>query len=192
MKIVKLLSIILGSALLGSCSFTPESIQLNPQLQTSQSNIGAGKTVAVRIIDDRADTSLGGRASQYGPAAKISLASDLSSTVEKGIEFGLQKQGFKTTSYSDSAQRRLIVRITALQYQTNSGFWAGHVTVSGTLDAVGYNGSRRYEQVYRGQDIHSVEITPSSTSDSQHVNSAVSSMINNLINDKALMRFLAK
>lgn len=65
------------TTLLTGCAFTPEAVKLNPNVNVEKQNIGHGKMVAVNVLDVRKSTSLGGRASGYGPAANISLADNL-------------------------------------------------------------------------------------------------------------------
>jgi uncharacterized lipoprotein len=192
MKLFKLLSVSILALMLGACAFVPESVHVNPTLSTKKSNIGHGKKVAVRVVDARSDTTLGGRASGYGPAAKISLANKLGKAVKKTIYRGLRTKGFRPVPYYDGSRRKLVVRITGLQYKTRTGFWVGHVSVTGAIDANANVAGRSFERVYRAKANEGIMFTPSERSDVKHINAAISLMINKLINDKQLMHFLAR
>ena len=108
-KIIKLLLVAINLMMLSACALTPESVKLNPQINVASNNIGHGKKVAVRVIDARPEQTLGGRATAYGPAAKIKLANDIKKVVRSTVTQGLKKYNFTPTPYNHSISS---VRIT--------------------------------------------------------------------------------
>lgn len=177
--------------LLTACAFQSESIALKPQVNVSATQIGMGKSIAVEVVDVRNDTSLGGRASGYGPAANISLADDIVKVVKTEVSQGLMKKGFKVVA-DENNPRKLIVRIVGLQYQQRTGFWAISIIVTSSLEAVAQNNGKNYQQMYRSRVEHQVLVTPTSGADTGYVNAAISDLLNKLLNDEQLLIFLAK
>ncbi len=188
----KVVIIFISVAVLGGCALVPESVKLNPTINVPHSHIGKGQVVAVNVIDARPATALGGRASGYGPAAKISLATSLVSTVKATVERGLIANGFKIAAPAQSAASNLTIRIIALQYKSRAGFFTGHIDISSTLEGSAKNQSRTYDKVYRYNSSNDAFFTPTAGRDSKNINAALSVTINKLLADKSLMSFLAK
>ncbi len=178
--------------MLSACAFVSESVPLKPQVNVQPTLSGDGKIIALNIIDARPDSALGGRVTAYGPAAKISLENDLISVVRLEVTKGLAKNGFKVVPYTDNATRKLVVRIIALQYQQRTGFWAGTVIVTSTLEGSANNKGQTYENTYRTEDEHTVVFTPSADTDIKNINSGLASSLSKLLNDQSLMHFLAR
>lgn len=178
--------------MLSGCAFVSESVPLQPQITVPATHIGDGKTVAVKVIDARPDDTIGGRASGYGPAAKIKLASNITDTVRTAVYEGMRRNGFQPISYDENVQRKLIVRIIALQYKQRTGLFVGTITISSTLEASADNKGKTYEKIYRTENEHNIVVTPTSGSDEKNINEALSSSLNKLLGDEQLMRFLAK
>ncbi|MCP4474463.1 MAG: hypothetical protein GY821_07845 [Gammaproteobacteria bacterium] len=188
-----LTSVLLVSLLsLAGCAFSPEQVKLQPQVNVQKQNIGEGKQVAVRVIDARPHTDLGGRVSGLGPTAKISLANDLDKVVKDEVDSGLKNLGFQPVPYSAQAQRRLTVHITNLDYRSRAGFWTANISINSTLEASAVNGDSSYDHVYRGDSEHRVMVTPTSNSDFQNVNRALSASLDKMLNDQNLMIFLKR
>ncbi len=188
-----LVSVLLVSLLsLAGCAFSPEQVKLQPQVNVQKQNIGQGKQVSVRVIDARPHTDLGGRVSGFGPTAKISLADNLNKVVKDEIYAGLKNLGFQPVPYNPQAQRQLTVHITNLDYRSRSGFWTANISINSTLEASAVNGNNSYDHVYRGDSEHRVMVTPTSNSDFQNINSALSASLNKMLNDQNLMIFLKR
>ena len=190
MKILKLLGALSITLLLTSCAFTPEKVQLNPTINVPQHNIGQNKKIYVNVIDARPTESLGGRASGYGPAANISLDSDIKMTVKNAIYTSLHQSGFRPVN-NPAAKRELIVRITGLTYQQRMGLWVGHIIVNCSMEASAKNNAKIFDQVYRGTIKKDVVVTPTANADSQHINAVLSITLNKMLLDESLLKFLA-
>lgn len=174
---------------LTGCALTPEAININPQVKTIKKNIGHGKKISISVIDARADQSLGGRASGYGPAANITISGNLAMDIKKSISKGFINYGFIPDS---TAKTKLVVRIMSIQYSQRAGFFTAGIRISSSLDATATQSERSYEKVYRSSDNQRVMFTPSSDSDNEHTNASISQVINNLLTDKKLLSFLSK
>ena len=113
MKVKSILSctvVLICTAALAGCAFASEKITLNPTVNVAKQNIGHEKLIAVQVIDSRASTSIGGRASGYGPAGNISLASNLKKTVTRNIDKTLVAYDFKPANKAVRLTHRFTVR----------------------------------------------------------------------------------
>lgn len=187
-KIVVLSSFML---LLSACGFMSESVDLKPQVYVQPIISGYGKKIALRVIDARADTSLGGRSTGYGPGAKISLTNDLTTTIRLELIKGLSKNHLDVIPYAENAVTQLEVRILALQYRQRTGFFTSTVVITSALEVLANNNGHTYRNIYRTEDEHSIIVTPTANTDNKNINANLSNSLNKLLNDQRLVKFLA-
>ena len=189
---LKTIAIITCIVTLAGCAFTPEKVPLNPTVNVQKQNVGHGKLVAVQVIDVRKSTSLGGRASDYGPAANISLSGDLNKAVKSSLNKILIAYGFKPVNNQSNSSCRLIVRIISLDYNQRAGFWVAGIRVNSTIEAIAKNHSQIFDKIYRTTNKHGTILTPTSQSDAKHINAAMSSTLSKFAQDTKIFKFLAK
>lgn len=191
-KTISLLMMLSGFLLLGGCALVPEKLNLNPKVDVPRSNIGKNHKVSVKVIDVRDSTIIGGRASGYGPAASIKLASNLSRTLERAIYKGLRNKNFVPVGPNVKTARQLTVRITGLSYKQRAGFLSASIDVSFSMEAQAKNKSDSFDRVYRNQKTSRILVTPTTTSDTNKVNGVISQVVNKMLNDRTLIELLAK
>ncbi len=184
--------ILIATVILSGCAFTPENITLNPKVNLKKQNLGQGKKVEVQVIDERNDSTLGGRISDMGPTAKIAVASNIKKTVIKVVNRALLAYGFQPTKGNNAKSRRLVVRVIALDYRSRAGFWSAGIRINSTIEGAAYNHGLNYDKVYRYTNVHRILFTPTTKSDTKHINIAFSKSLNKLVNDQKLFKFLAR
>lgn len=194
LKVSMLLAATLSAGFLTGCAFVPEKVTLDPKVQYKHSHVGHNKSVVLRVIDARSSTALGGRVTQYGPAAPIDVSSEsLVQIVRATVSKGLRANDFRVVSPGSPATALLVVRVNALEYRQRVGFWAGHVDLNSNIEgkATGSH-NQTYDKVYRYTGTKNVFFTPTAGSDHKQINGAVSSSLGQLLNDRKLMHFLAR
>jgi uncharacterized lipoprotein YajG len=195
MRNILIILSMLSCSLLTGCSFIPESVNLNPQVNPAPTaNVGQGKQVAVQVIDARPDSSIGGRPSGFGPAANISLGNNITGVVQQNIENGLSDYGFAAVDYAvaPNTPRTLTLCITGLQYDPRVGLLNGDVYLTSTIEGTANNKGHIYDKVYRASNKKIIFITPTSGQDSDNINRVFSDTLNQILADQALMAFLAR
>jgi uncharacterized lipoprotein YajG len=193
LKQLSVTSLIISSCALTGCAFVPEDIKLQPKPDYSHSHIGQGKKVALRIMDTRPSSAVGGRASGYGPAAKINLDStQMVASVRQALSRGLRANDFKVVGGNQPANARLKVRVSAIQYKQRAGFWTGHIDINSSIEGeASKSNNRSYDKIYRYNSTKDVIFTPTEGGDNKNINRAVSQSLSKLLADKKLLRFLA-
>lgn len=194
LKKTAILSLALSTLLLTGCAFVPENVKLRPKVAYHHSLIGQGKVVSLSVMDTRATNVVGGRASGYGPAAKISLDSEhLVSVVRKAITRGLRANDFKVVASGLPSDARLKIRISSIEYKQRAGFWTGHVDINSSLEGeANKSKGSSYDKIYRYNSTKDVIFTPTAGGDNKNINRAVSQSLSKLLSDKKLLRFLAR
>ena len=181
--------LLLGSLLLGSgCAFAPQTATLDPEVFVSASKIGEGKTIALRVLDERASEEIGRRGIQM---AKISIEQDLALLIEEKLTSGLQQKGFTVVEYDAAADRKLEVELRNLDYKTSMGFWTGGVHITGALKAEAVAGARQYSEFYRTENEKRVIVNPTKEGNEKMINQGLSDLLGELFKDRKLFEFLA-
>jgi uncharacterized lipoprotein YajG len=180
--------VVLGS----SCAFTPQSVSLSPDIQTTPDSVVSGKQVMLTVVDERPRKSLGTRGVK-GVGADLTIEGDLSDVVRKALTDGLTQRGFTITPNKPADGRELRVEIRNLDYNVTMGFWTGSLKVDSTLKGICIIGStRQYENVYRGDYQENVMAVQTSGANEKYINKVISQAINELLRDQQLIQCLAK
>ncbi|APG05921.1 hypothetical protein BJI69_19785 [Luteibacter rhizovicinus DSM 16549] len=176
--------------LLSGCAYNKQMVTLNPTVNVPKSVVGSGVTVALKVVDDRANTSLGHRGNVYGAAAEITTNQDIALLVQDRIRKGLEDQGYRVVAGGASADRQLSFELRDLTYSTSQGFWTGGIEIAGALKTVGRSGSSSYEQLYRVDDKQRVVVVPTAETNAVWMNTALSELLQKVFSDTALDHFL--
>lgn len=177
---------------LGGCAYIDQNLRVAPQPAIYASDIGKGKKVALRVIDDRDEQIIGKRgAMQAYAAAKITTDQDLADVLREVFLDGLRKRGFEPVGYNDS-DLSLKVELRSLAYDTSMGFWTGGNIGKATLKVVATNPSGgTYENAYRGQEEIRTAFIGSQETNAKVVNDALNGALERAFADQALWEFLA-
>lgn len=186
-------SVLLAAAclFLSACAFSPQKANIAPTMAVTPSDVGSGVTVAVNVVDERPSKTLGRRGTAYGAAAEITAAQDLAVVVQQHVVDALEQKGFTTADYDRDAPTRLSVEIRLLEYSTSQGFWTGGVQVQGTLKAVAMNDGEHFDKMYRSDEEKRVMVVPTADENEAWINTALSDVLNQMLNDDELVEFLA-
>lgn len=177
-------------AIISGCGLVDENITLRPVSRVSASTIGQGQRVAVTVLDERPSTMLGLR----GPEgmAEIHAAQNVGRVVGDAINRGLETKGFvPVTTDTGEEPVTMEVQIRALEYDSAAGLFAGTSYATAALKVEARNGDENFGQIYRSQSEEHSILIPMESEDSEQINEALSSAINQIFYDQALLDFLA-
>lgn len=174
------------------CAFIEQQATLRPQMTVAEGDVGRSATIAVRIVDERPDRTLGHRGGAYGKAAKIMTTQDVARLVHEHITEGLKRKKFVPVDYEPGAGRALKVEIRLLEYSTSTGFFSGGVHTKATLKAVATNAGKEYENLYRVDNEERVVFVPTAEKNEELLNAALSDVLRQLFQDQHLLAFLAR
>ncbi|MDB5770600.1 MAG: hypothetical protein JWM42_974 [Burkholderia sp.] len=190
-RLITLLSATFIAVTIQGCAFNPQQANLTPTITVASSNEGKNVAVGVRVVDERPSKSLGRRGTAYGAAAEITANQDLADVVEKQVVEGLRRKGFKPVAFSATNEPRLSVEVRLLEYSTSQGFWTGGVHVKGALKAAATRSTGNYERLYRSEKEERIMVVPTAESNEKLINTALSELLNQVLEDANLFKFLA-
>jgi len=182
-------------SLLSACAFVPQTAELQPVVRVSPSDIGAGVPVAVTVVDERANTSLGRRGNGALRGAEIHSDQDMVRLIEDVVAEGLASKGFRpvrAAEASDAPGSGLRVDLRALEYSTSTGFFTGGVHVEAALKASVMREDVVYERVYRIAEEERTVVVPNASYNEKLLNTSLESLLLQMLEDEQLLRALVQ
>jgi len=195
MNRTRLFLVALALALTSGCAFTPQVVEIQPELDVAKSDMGRGAEVAVYVVDERDSKELGRRGTGAMKGAAITTEQDMTVVFRDAIMAGLGEKGFAATAANSPAAlgrgALLRVDIRNIAYETSMGFWTGGVHVRGSMKGTATKSGESYDNFYQIDDEKRVVVVPGADSNEQMINTTVSALIQEMFNDAALFQFLA-
>lgn len=187
--------VVLVLGLTSGCAFTPQVVEIQPELDVQTSDLGRGAEVAVYVVDERDNKELGRRGTGAMKGAAITTEQDMAVVFRDAIIAGLTEKGFVASTASSAAPvgsgALLRVDIRNIEYETSMGFWTGGVHVRGSMKGTATKSGESYDNFYQIDDEKRVMVVPGADSNEQMINTTVSAVIQEMFNDADLFQFLA-
>ncbi len=178
--------------MVSGCSFIDQSVQIRPVLEVASSNIGQGKEVALKVLDDREDPVIGNRGNGMVQGAAITLDQDVVELFQGSIQNILEQKSFKVIPYDTNAPLSVKVEIRTLKYDTSMGLWTGRNMANVSFKVLVNNNGSVYEKVYRGNSEIRTAFVASQETNQKILNLAVKESLQQLAKDDNLMEALVK
>lgn len=191
MKYMCTLLLVLIGLLLGACAFNPQKVNLQPVLTASGSDVGKGRLISLKVVDERPKYVLGHRGGAYGAAAEITTDQDVSEIIRSKVSEGLRAHGFEVAAAGANAPLSMKVEIRLIEYSTSTGMWTGGVHTKAALKVVCKNASRDYENLYRQENEDRIMVVPTAEKNEESINKVISETLDKNFQDQELMKFLA-
>lgn len=189
MKIWKLLGV-LSFLPVSACTFTPQKVALQPQVQISNSNIGKGQVIYLKTLDERTSSAIGTRGIS-GFGAEITSNGDVASIVHSAISKNLEKQGFEVSSSKLDTTTALRAEIRNLEYNLTPGIFTGTLRAEAAIKGICVtNKETNYEHLYRGESEEQVFVVQFAEENAAHINNSLSTVIQKMFQDSQLINCL--
>lgn len=173
---------------LAGCSITTMEAKIDPKPQIEQSQIGAGRTVAVTVVDERPTQNLGKRSSIGGT---IKMDQNLAVIYQDALMAGLRTKGFSPVGGEAKADSRLKVEIRGLNQVSTTGFWTMGSNIDAAVKAYADAGPSHYEQIYRAGAEHRTIAVSGAKALNAKINAVVNEQLQSLFADNMLTAVLA-
>lgn len=185
------INLVVGLLLLTGCALSPQVVSLNPELDMNNFNaVGAGKRVALQVIDNRPGRLVGSRGGIYADTSSITTTADIASPVRTEFAAALNKLGFNVVTAGDTADADLRLLVDALEYKTAGGSVIRSIETAATLRTIGKVGKREFTGRYRATKSKDVVKTPGPEENELLINAVISRVLARALEDQALLEFL--
>jgi uncharacterized lipoprotein YajG len=174
----------------GGCAWVHQNatLRLNPQIAPSE--IGAGRTVAVRVNDRRASDVIGYRGLDSENAA-ITTTQNIAALFEAKIIEGLGMKGFKAVAFTDQSAGVLNVEVMEIKYTTDLDVLKGSMQARAVLRVSTRKNGSTFAQNYYGRREGKIFEAPKASRNEQLINGAISDAVQRMFEDRRLMFLLA-
>lgn len=191
---LRFVPVVLGLSvlLLQGCSLRPQNIKLDPPVAVAASNVGQGKIVWVQIRDARVRKTLGNVGDPDGRFTQVSVDDDFSSTVYQRVSAAMRKIGFVASPTPGPDERKLVIEVRELKYQSLKQTLTFATEVSVSLIAMATNGNEHYDRVYNAGEQKTGALLPDEKERAETVNKVVAMALDDMLNDSKLVGLLAQ
>lgn len=188
---VMIFNLVIGLLLLAGCALSPQVVSLNPELDMNNFNaVGAGKRVALQVIDNRPGRVVGSRGGIYADTSSISTTADIAAPIRTEFAAALNKLGFNVVTAGDTADAELRLLIDVLEYKTAGGSVIRSIETAAALRTIGKVGNREFTGRYRATRSKDVVKTPGPEENEALINAVISRVLERALEDQALLEFL--
>ncbi|HEY2987284.1 MAG TPA: YajG family lipoprotein [Candidatus Binatia bacterium] len=191
----KFYPLMVAPLLVCSCAFVHQEVTLKPEVNVAATDIGKGRAIQLKTVDERTSAVIGSRGMKGGAAASAEITStqDVLAVVQTALLDGLKRKGYRPTVEEGSVQHGLRVDIRNLEYGVTPGIFTGTLRTEVALKAgCIVNGTQSYDRMYRGEDKDSVFFVQFASANERYLNSALSKAIESLLDDPKLQACLAQ
>lgn len=178
-------AVILGGAL-ASCALSPQLVHLDPLVEVAaEAPRGAGRTLALAVVDTRADDVVGARGGVYS-TAYIRTAPDLMDKVASALRRGYETLGFKVVAADVPADIAMRIELAAIRYEPEGGELVRGVKTTITVRATGTFGGKTVTGDFHEGTGRNVLVAPSTGTNERRLNDDLSEVLRRLVADRRL------
>ncbi|HKA15448.1 MAG TPA: YajG family lipoprotein [Myxococcota bacterium] len=132
----------------GGCAWSHQRVHLRPTIPFARSDIAGGRSVVLRVEDERQRTEIGRRIGP-GEGGAITSDQDLASLVRGAFADALERYGFRVASSGGTGEAALNIALRSLEYEAAREGISRSVHARAAVEARCRSGARGYENFYR-------------------------------------------
>jgi uncharacterized lipoprotein len=183
---------LLAGVLLAACALSPQIVSIRPVLEAGgERSIGQQAIVALSVLDTRTSTIIGQRGGIYERTATISTEGDITGPVRGELAKILQALNFAVVEPGGPADVTLTVHIERIAYAAWGGDFVRGVRTDASVRVAAERGSRTFTGTYRGNHEKDTLTAPNAEENEALINAAISKVLQRVVSDAELLRFMA-
>lgn len=177
-------------AVLGGCALSPQTVQVAPAPEVTPQDIGAGRGVALSVVDTRERDWFGRRGGIYD-TSYVQPSGDITLPVREAIGGALSQYGFRVQAAGEPADLSMMVDIGAIDYEATGTPAMTTVTTRADLGVV-LRSPRGEEYSGRSKVSQSkdVALVPDARQNGELINQTLSRAIERMLQQPDVLRFL--
>ena len=188
---IRLVSLLLTVSLLTGCALSPQTVSINPRIDLAEINQqGSQQNLSLQIADDRGTQIVGTRGGVYPETSEISTGGDIKTPIRNVLTKALRDMGYNVVGENEQSTADLKVIVDNLTYKTKSENVMKAIETAASIRVVASKGNREYTGRYRGKRTTEVLKAPDEDRNAEMINAAISQVLQRLLNDHELHKFL--
>lgn len=185
----------LTAGALTGCALSPQTVTLSPLIDVGMPAIGHGRTLSLRVSDQRPQQAFGSRGGIYNGTALITPRNDVAQTLQRALAERLRAAGFRVVGSEETTPLGLAVQIQRIDYRVTqaqglNGVLVNNAKVTAQLQATVHSGNRSSSGQYRASSVRQVLGYPSAAANDSMINDAVTEALRQLLQDPDLLALL--
>jgi len=189
MKITSRIALLLLSALIAACAYSPQRITIQPVLALQGEAYGNGMPVVVSATDQRQNRVLGSVGGVYQDSANITITNDLEAAMSRAANGLLASKGFVVNSPDPHAVQLNIV-IEDISYQTLEAPIGSSVKLTAVLRAEATRNGETFNGRYQSDSERKSVTKPDAETNEKWFNELLSTTLTRMFDDPKLRQFL--
>ncbi|HEX4986483.1 MAG TPA: YajG family lipoprotein [Burkholderiales bacterium] len=174
------------------CALTTQHLRLDPEIKVAEKQVGAGKTVGLRVSDTRADKKLGEIGDPDRKMVDVLVDQDPSAAIYLRVKLALVKLGYSVEPYADGMDRTLDIRVSKLALESVKQPVTFDTDLRAEVVAHATNANATYDRQFNVRTRMQSAAPPYERESTSLVNTAVSQALEDLLSDENLLALLAK
>lgn len=180
----KISCLLLG--LLAGCTPAPQIIPAVAQVDVPATQArGAGRSIAIEVVDARDDTIVGYRDPARADSA-ITTSPELLENMRRALEQGYRELGFIIVAAGQEADIELQVRLTEFGYQRAEGGVVRELLTGATVEATSVLPEKTITATYRDAQSKDTVLRPSLAANAEILNGHLDGALSKLVADPRL------
>lgn len=174
------------AALAAGCAATPQILPIQPELDLADAAArGAGRALAVDVVDAREDAVVGYR-DPGDTGSAITTAPEMLENLRRALEDGYRRLGFAIVPSDAAADVALEVRLTELGYQRAVGGVVRELRTGATLEATSVMPTKTVTAIYHDGQGKDTVLRPSLKANADILNAHLGAALSKLVADARL------
>ena len=184
-------AIVLSIATQG-CTLKPQYLHIDPEVKVKEESIGAGKTIGLRVTDERSDKKLGEVGDPDRKMVDVMVVEDPSPAVYDRVKQALTRLGFSVQPSGDTLDPALNISIRKLELQSVKRPLTFETELRAEVAAHAVNGTATYDRQFNVRTRKDGAAPPYQKDSTLLVNTALSQALEDLLSDEQLLALLAR
>lgn len=188
---MKILWMLVLTALTAGCALSPQTVALLPRIDVQAHPIGLGRELALEVIDRRPDSAIGARGGIYDTAL-ITPRSPADRVLWEALAERLTASGFRVVAARPDVSLGLRVELLQLTYRASGQPVVNRVEVQAAIAALVRNGPRSLTGQYQANTSQVVFTAPSEAENERLINQVLGQALVRLLQDGEVLGLLAE
>ena len=174
------------TSILTACSVKHESVNITPQLNTLNYDIGKSKKVNIIVTDNRNTENLGSSISNIGQQSKLKTDKKLIQNIKNSVTKSMESYGF--IPVKKNADRKLIIKVINLSYEQHSEYLVkGNIQINCKIEAIAINHKIKLTKIFRTKYKSKITFNPDSQTNNKNINKIISINLQKILSDKEIL-----
>jgi uncharacterized lipoprotein YajG len=188
-NLIKILLISIPAITISACAVKNKSVNITPQLNTLNYNIGNSQKVNIIITDNRKTEILGSSISNIGQQSNLQTDKKLIQNIKNAVTKSMESYGF--VPVKKGVPKKLILNIINLSYTQQSKYLVkGSIEINCDIKATVINKYQKFSRIFRTTYKEKTTFNPDSQTDYKNINKVISINLQKILSDKDILNIL--